>query len=85
MNMCFKGKEIDQLSAMTNIKQKITTAQKQEQNWGGDSSEKTSISNDQDHNEYCYTKDAACSNTTAFISCLTSNRSDNCFPDSKSF
>ena len=35
MNMSFKGKEIDQLSAMTNIKQNITTAQKQEQNWGG--------------------------------------------------
>ena len=52
---------------------------------GGDSSEKTSISNDQDHNEYCYTKDAACSNTTEFISSLTSNRSDNCSPDFKSF
>ena len=84
MNMCFKGKEIDQLSAMTNIKQNNHST-KTITKLGGGTSEKTSISNDQDHNEYCYTKDAACSNTTAFISCLTSNRSDNCFPDSKSF
>ena len=34
MNMCFKGKEIDQISAMASPKQKITTAQQQEQNGG---------------------------------------------------
>ena len=34
MNMCFKGKEIDQISAMSSPKQKITTAQQQEQNGG---------------------------------------------------
>ena len=35
MNMCFKGKEIDQISPMTSAKQKITTAQQHEQNGGG--------------------------------------------------
>lgn len=37
MNMCFKGKEIDQISAMASPKQKITTAQQQEQNSSGTS------------------------------------------------
>ena len=85
MNMCFKGKEIDQISAMASPKQKITTAQQQEQNGGREVGGGRQGSNGQDHNEYCYTKDATCSNTTESISSLTSNRSDNCSPDSKSF